>query len=42
MVAKVRAYQFLAEHLLAEGIRPLLVSVEDLYSPFYSLTRQRQ
>ena len=42
MVAKVRTYQFLVEHIMAEGIHPLLVSVEDPYSPFYSLQRQRQ
>jgi cell division septal protein FtsQ len=42
MVAKVRVYQFLVEHIAAEGIHPLLVSVEDPRAPYYSLQRQRQ
>jgi hypothetical protein len=42
MVEKVRAYQFLVEHITAQGVQPLMVSVEDPRAPFYSLQRQRQ
>jgi cell division protein FtsQ len=42
MVAKVRIYQSLVEHLTAQGIQPLMVSVEDQHAPFYSLQRRSQ
>jgi cell division protein FtsQ len=42
MVAKVRTYQALVEHFTAQGIQPLLVSVEDQHAPFYSLQRRSQ
>jgi len=42
MVAKVRIYQSLVEHFTAQGIQPLLVSVEDQHAPFYSLQRRSQ
>jgi len=42
MVEKVRAYTFLVEHLTAQGVQPLMVSVEDPHVPYYSLTRQAQ
>jgi hypothetical protein len=42
MVSKVRVYQSLVEHFTAQGIQPLLVSVEDQHAPFYSLQRRSQ
>lgn len=37
MVMKVRLYRFLCDHLRSRGLRPAVVSVEDVAAPYYSM-----
>lgn len=39
MVMKVRLYRFLSDHLRTRGLRPAVVSVEDVAAPYYSMQR---
>lgn len=39
MVMKVRLYRFLSDYLRARGLRPAVISVEDVAAPYYSMQR---